>query len=197
MAAIIFALGVANRSTLASTGADEWRRFADLVAAFGPLRVYCVTAPTECGLFPRRVRESRLRTRRTPMITPAPRGILLVVALWLVNVSLVVAQDGRLPWYATAAIGAHAGAHAFDLATTGMALTQNPAAVEGNLLLRPLGGNPPALATVDAAMWVAVNYGLWRAARKRPRVVTALAVGLSALEIAIGRHNLSVAHQRP
>ncbi len=125
------------------------------------------------------------------------RVILLMMALGVANVSPAGSQSVDLPWYATAAIGAHAGAHAFDLVSTGLALTNNPDATESNPLLRPFVNHLPVLAAVDIAVSTATNYGLWRMAKTHPRRAAVLAIGLSAVEVALGRHNLAVAHRRP
>ena len=125
------------------------------------------------------------------------RGVpLLAIALWFSSSFPISAQSEGPPWYATVAIGTHAGTHVFDIATTGMALKNNPDAAESNPLLRPFANHLPVLATVDAALWTAANYGLWRMAKKHPRSTTALAIGLSVLEVAVGRHNLAVARRK-
>ena len=126
-----------------------------------------------------------------------PHRRLLVVVLCVTTLARVTAQQDGVPWWATGAIGGQAAAHSFDMITTGMALTQNPDATESNPVLRPMVNHLPALAVVDAAMWTAVTYGLWRVAKTHPRRAALVAAGLAALEVAIGRHNLAVAHRGP
>jgi hypothetical protein len=78
-----------------------------------------------------------------------------------------------------------------------LALSKNPNATETNPTLQPFANNLAALAVVDSAIWMTASYGLWRMAETYPRRATIQAIGLLALEVAIGWHNLAIANRRP
>jgi len=127
----------------------------------------------------------------------AHRIVVCLVGVLLCSSATASAQDDRRPWWATAAISTHAASHAFDMITTNIALSTNPDATEMNPVLRPFTDNPVAFKALSISLWVGANYTLWRMSKTHPKRATILAVALSAAEIAIASHNVSVANDRP
>jgi len=122
---------------------------------------------------------------------------LLVVLLFASATVFTQDLEKPRPWWATTAISVHGASHAFDMISTSIALQSNPNATEMNPVLRPFMDNPVAFKAVSISLWVGANYTLWKMSKTHPKRATILAVALSAAEIAIASHNLSVANDQP
>jgi hypothetical protein len=66
-----------------------------------------------------------------------------------------------------------------------------------NPVLRPFVDNPTAFKAISMSLWVGANYTLWRVSKSHPKRATVVAIALSAAEIAIASHNVSIANAQP
>ena len=115
------------------------------------------------------------------------RSLVFIGALSLA--SPAAAQEWHPGWL-HAAIGASMVAHATDLSTTAyFAGKLGPRFREANPLLRPVAGNPVRLAIVKTSIAVAINYGLLRLHRTRPRLALALTLAETAAIGAVAYQN--------
>jgi Domain of unknown function (DUF5658) len=126
-----------------------------------------------------------------------PRPFIFAIGLLIFTCTTASAQEPGRPWWAATALTAHATSHALDLVTTNVALRQNPNAVEMNPVLRPFVDQPWAFGSVSAGLWIGANYTLWKVAKSHPKRATFIAVALSAAEMAIASHNVSVMRAAP